>query len=197
MVSTIHTSLLVWFSAINIFPFLYNNVLRCKSNIQVCLFRSHRYKNRKLLVICAEFVSYLIPGQVTGHCPSHKQFVESDFGLHYTWIHVVINTKRGNEGKLKTLCAFKPWHDGVDSMAQCHVVWLGYFIFALRKFQVLPTFGVMMTQFRYTTYQRPLWLVFRFVPDFFLVRYISVTSGFANGNLTKDERRTNEGVTEN
>ena len=34
-------------------------------------------------------------------------------------------------------------------------------------------------------------------PDFFLVRYKSVTSGFPNGNLTKDERRTNEGVTEN
>ena len=65
---------------------------------------------------------------------SHKQVVERDFRLHDTWVHIVLDTKRGNEGKLKTLCAFKPWHYCIDSMAQCHVVRFGYFIFALWKF---------------------------------------------------------------
>ena len=58
----------------------------------------------------------------------YKQVIEGDFRLHYTRVHVALDTKRGNESKLKTLCAFKSWHYCVDSMAQCHVVWLGYFI---------------------------------------------------------------------
>ena len=37
----------------------------------------------------------------------YKQVIEGDLRLHYTRVHVALDTKRGNESKLKTLCAFK------------------------------------------------------------------------------------------
>ena len=58
---------------------------------------------------------YFIDGIATTVHPSlyiclYKQVIEGDFRLHYTRVHVALDTKRGNESKLKTLCAFKSWH---------------------------------------------------------------------------------------